>query len=434
MNASYAMPAALPPDAMLLHIGVPKTGTTAIQSALEAISPQLAEYGVSMPGTPLQQARGALSAVGAMVGFGGGGRTPYGPHHWVALLELVAAAQGRRFVSSEYFCEAKPAQVDRIVRDLQAYQPHVVITLRPLQKILPSAWQQYLKSGHQLPYEEWLHAVLDEPPRKDVTPSFWRRHNHGEVVSRWAARVGPERTIVMVLDPSDRDLIYRGFSSLLGLPPDLLAEIPDGRDNRSMTAAESELFRRLNVVLRDQRVAWDDYAHLVRYGAITRAVRNGAPPTPATALQTPDWALDRAEELGRSYVEAIIGSGAQVIGDLELLSMPAKPAEHVTGPVTEIPVEVAVEALLGSLARTLEGRSWFPLEDPAPGVVGSADSDEALTDAAHTEVSARHGQPIIRDSTPVGRLTTLQLTRVVNARIRRGLRRRWLTVKARRTR
>lgn len=422
-------PAAIPADSLLLHIGVPKTGTTAIQSALGGLSENLQQFGMSMPGTPLQQARAALSAVGAVVGWGGADRAPYGRHHWVALEEQLTAARkhgpGRMFVSSEYFCEAKPAQVDQIISDLGRYDPHVVVTLRPLSKILPSAWQQYLKSGHQLPYEEWLHAVLDEPRRKDVTPSFWRRHDHGAVIRRWAGRAGADHTVVMVLDPTDRDLIYRSFSGLLGLPQGLVKESYEGRENRSMTAAESELFRQVNVFMRAQKVAWDDYAHLVRYGAIARTVRNGAGATPATALRTPDWALERAAELGARYVEAIRESGATVVGDLDLLSAPAQLSGTPTEPVTRIPVEVAVEALLGAVARSIEGRSWFMAERVEEAEL-TGESSETVDGAGHAPIAVgRPGLPPVRDTMPVGRLTTRQLAGVVSSRLRRGMLRRW---------
>ena len=40
----------LPADAILLHLGFHKTGTTALQSAFAASRPQLLEHGVLYPG------------------------------------------------------------------------------------------------------------------------------------------------------------------------------------------------------------------------------------------------------------------------------------------------------------------------------------------------------------------------------------------------
>lgn len=421
----------VPAGTLLLHIGVPKTGTTAIQNALAALGPELADHGVSMPATPLRQARAALAVVGSAVGYPSRTAPPkaYGGHHWVAMLDGLAQQrrefpQHRVFVSSEYFSEATHDQVERIATDLAAYRPTAVVTLRPLGRILPSAWQQYLKSGHNLPYEEWLHAMLDRPPRRNVTPSFWRRHDHGAVVRRWVGRLGADRVRVVVLDPADRGLVYRCFSSLLGLPDGVLKEVAGELDNRSMTAAESELFRRVNVVLRDVALPWPSYGHLVRYGAIRRAVRRGPAATAETALRTPQWALDAAVELGAGYVEAIRASGAAVTGDLESLRqpIPARPeaGERDGGPapigptVPMVPVDVAVEAVLGTVARAVSGNDWFASEpDPYPsGPAGPEDPDES-------------GPPRLRETAPVVQLTTRQLVGVVQSRFRRALVRRW---------
>ena len=113
-------PEPVPAGALLLHIGVPKSGTTAIQNAVGDLGARLEDLGVAVPGTPGQQARAALAAVEQVVGFAGSRRTPYGKHHWLALLDQLGAAHARLpaarlFVSSEYLCEATSAQADRIV-------------------------------------------------------------------------------------------------------------------------------------------------------------------------------------------------------------------------------------------------------------------------------------------------------------------------------
>jgi hypothetical protein len=41
----------------------------------------------------------------------------------------------------------------------------VVVTLRPLARILPSQWQQYLQNGYCMPYLEWLDGILSKQTR-----------------------------------------------------------------------------------------------------------------------------------------------------------------------------------------------------------------------------------------------------------------------------
>ena len=403
---------------ILLHIGVPKTGTTAVQTALnelDQIGEGLAGYGVAMPGTPLEQARAALSVLEQSVNWSQEGR-PTSPNHWPRMAARLQAAQtGARtaLLSSEYLCEAPPATIERISRELGP-DVRVVITLRPLSRILPSAWQQYLKSGHQLRYPSWLKAVLATPPKATVTPSFWRRHDQGAVIERWAEGFGADRLTVVVLDPDDRQLLFGAFEDLLGLPEGVLKPGPTARQNRSMTAAEAELFRRLNAVLRRQELPWPDYAHLVRYGAILRTVEQLTPAQDAPLMATPPWALDRAEALGREYAErigALQARGLTVVGDLKhLAERPADPVE-AAGPTDQVPVEVAVQALLGAMSRSIHGTAFF--------------ADE-MTRRPENEAASMPGQgrKIDVDSMPVYRATTRQLGVVVVDRVRDSLKRR----------
>lgn len=407
----------------LLHIGVPKTGTTAVQAALSDLLatgltavPENGSSRLYMPGTPAEQGRAALSVLGQSPSWRPE-EAVASPRHWPRLVERVHAAQthgddGTVIVSSEFLCEAGPEVIERIASDLGREDLRVVVTLRPLGAILPSAWQQYLKSGHQLPYERWLRAVLADPPKRSVTPSFWRRHDHGAVLERWAAGVGPDRLTVVVLDDSDRTLLLRAFDELLGLPVGTLREgTTDGR-NRSLTAAEAELFRRLNVALRRNRVHWDDYAHLVRYGAILRTVQRHRPAPGAARTVTPPWALERAHELATGYagrIQALQGQGLEVVGKLETLTtVPAAPAAGIAAEIGEVPVEVAVEALLGTISRSVHGSLLFPDE---------------LQDDAHSD-GLPGTEPVDPSRLPAAGLTTRQVAELLYRRVRGGLRRR----------
>jgi hypothetical protein len=399
---------------VLLHIGVHKTATTAIQSALTSLRPELAAHGVTLPLSMGAQLRAARAVVDSPIGFGAD-RDATDLGTWHDLLRKlkqgrVDAPRNRQVVSAEDFCMATAEQVDHIVGSMEqaSCQVHVVVTLRPLGSLFPSAWQQSLKSGQKSTYEEWLARTLDPGPR--TSPHFARRYRHGELVQRWVDRVGPERVTVVVLDPRDRDLVFRTFGDMLALPAGLLSEEHVTRENRSLTRHEAEFFRRVNLTLRDVGLPWAHYSRLIRFGAAPRTIRAQPLEQPDSKVWTPQWALDVAQLWGQETVQGIRAAGAQVVGDLDSLARQTQAGPPPTSPVETIGIDVAVQALLGAVAGSVEGRSWFSAE-PSP--------DGSRVQQAGVELS-----PTIPPSTPVGALTTKQLTRVVASRVRRGLRRR----------
>ncbi|MDD2858790.1 MAG: hypothetical protein PHU75_08965, partial [Candidatus Nanopelagicales bacterium] len=210
-------------------------------------------------------------------------------------------------------------------------------------------WQQILKSGYESTYAHWLTNVLTSTELEPKAQVFWTRHRHDEVVTRWAGIVGSDRMTVVVVDDSDRESIYAHFEQLLGMPADALLDQRNQHPNRSMTLAEAEFLRRLNVAVGGGR-GWRPYTDVVHDGLIKGMVEGRAPAPDEARLQTPQWALDRAAELAATYVAAIEASGVHVMGDLELLRA------HLTGPESvddgaadSMVIDAAVAAMLGAL-------------------------------------------------------------------------------------
>ena len=341
--------AALPADAIALHIGVHKTGTTALQWALADARDELRAVGVRYPGQRKAHHGSAL----AMLGKSWGWRTQGGEVPRTAVFDRLAAETaahpGRVIVSSEHFCESDDETAARVVSGLGAERVHVVITLRSLASLLPSSWQQYLKYGVRATYPDWLENTFQPPSEKTISPSFWKRNDHGALVERWAACVGPDRVRVIVLEDVDRSAMFRSFAQLLGIDESILLTRMDLTSNRSMTAQEAELLRRVNVDVRN-RLSWGEYETLVRNG-VARGVVEGRTPGPhEPRLITPDWALDAAAERGRVAAERIAASGVTVVGDLDLLGRrPASVPPPATDSLDVVPMAVAARALTGAV-------------------------------------------------------------------------------------
>ena len=334
---------------MVLHIGVHKTGTTAIQAALANSRSVLDTWGVQYRGDGQAHRLIASSAMGRGLGWRVAGAAPPDPRAWTEFVREAHAYTGITVCSSEFFAESSTETAQQIVDQIGADRVHVIVTLRNFARILPSAWQQILKSGYETAYIPWLTHVLTATELEPKAESFWIRQSHDVVVSRWSQIAGPEHMTVVVVDDADRDGIYRNFEHLLGLPDDTLLKHRDPAPNRSMTLAEAELLRQINIALGGGK-GWRPYTDQVHDGLIKAMIERRVPAADEARMQTPQWALDRAAEIARTYVDAIKASGVHVVGDLNVLAEHLKGPESVDQtPPTSIPISAAMTAMLGAL-------------------------------------------------------------------------------------
>jgi hypothetical protein len=343
----------IPPDGVLMHIGVHKTGTTAIQAALADARPQLREHNVTYPGKLQAQHRAALAVLQRHWGWNTRGGSVLDPKHFDKLTRRVASTPDRVVISSEFFCEADAEKATRVVQALGPQRVHIVVTLRNLGRLLPSSWQQYLKYGLTTPYEAWLTDIFKTPGSSKMSPTFWRRHDHGAVIDRWAKAAGADRVTVLVLEDVDRSANFVSFAQLLGVPPEILTSRMELTSNRSMTAAEAALLMTLNAEVK-QQMQWEEYVRYVRRGVALGMVEGRVPTDSEQRLVTPDWALDAAAEAGRQSADAIAASGVRVVGDLDALRTRIPTDVGATETPTHIPIDAAALAVTTVIAAARE--------------------------------------------------------------------------------
>lgn len=343
-------PLLLPPGTRLLHIGPPKTATTTLQSAFHNNRDFLADHRVHYAGSGLHPMTAAMAVAVR--------RPDSEPAHkrerrWRALVEEIEGADADCVVvSSEFFASADDAAARRVINDLGADRTHVVVTLRPLWKILPSQWQQYVQDGLVDAYDDWLDAMFNQPPYRKPTPSFWRRHRHDQLVARWAAAVGAENVTVVVLDEADRPLPVRVFERFTGLPEGSLNPEHEAA-NRSLTRDEAEIVRAFNRQYKEHGWPREVYQKFMRFGS-ARYLKERAPFRHEERVETPQWALDAATELGGEIAAAIATSGVRIIGDIEALGT-KPPANGSAGTEeTRVPAELAARMAIGVLRATGE--------------------------------------------------------------------------------
>lgn len=332
---------------------------------------------------------------------------------WQDLADEVTAASDKRVVvSSEFFSDADDAAAARMVSDLGGESVRVVVTVRPLAKIVPSHWQYAVQTGIRTPYEVWLEKVFETATGRSERQAevFWRRQRHDQLVDRWAAAVGPERLTVVVVDDSDRSGLLGTFESLVGLPEEFLVPEPGGDANRSLTYGEIELVRNLNVELGRLGIARKADGREIRRGVV-ETMRSHSPRPEDRGFPTPDWALRRCAEVGEEMAERIRASGVAVIGDLSLLGR----AESRTNeqPAPTISVDLALRAVLGTVHAA------------KPELGGVSDADKSgPAEPRPTPAQVPAPAPVVRAKDPLAGVPARELVVTLANRLRRRLRRR----------
>lgn len=355
-------PQAVAAGTRLLHIGPMKTGTTSLQRALAGQRKALLRHGVRYPGKAFNHRR----PIGAFLGLrvlkqnrtGAVGRAaakletdPSIPkmRAWKRLLRETKREKSRRVViSHELAADAPDASARRLIEAL-GRNTHVVVTLRSSESVLPSLWAQLLKSGLDVPLDTWAQQLLDNDPA--VPERTRRQFDHAGLVERWSSIIGPENLTVIVADDSQPAHLTQAFETLLGLPEGFLTDFPsDGfSSNRSLRLAEAELVLQLNTMCKDLGVDWGTYIRLVQAGAVRRLRKVRVPKSDEARVQLPSWARERCHELGADAAHRIASAGVNVIGDLNALARPQTLDRHVEAELTDVPVDVAIEALRGML-------------------------------------------------------------------------------------
>jgi len=351
--------ATLPPDAVLLHIGPYKTGSTALQSALFQHRGELGDYGVAYPGRWRR-----LFGVGhSLLEWAPRGHQVPPPERWDRFAARVRGMTDTRVcLSTEDFGRIqRPDKIAKIVADLGPDRLHVVAVARAYHRLLPSHWQERVKSHQTVTYEGFLRQVLDD----DKTDrAFHSSHDVEWMTSMWRPHLAPERFTLIVTDDSDRGLLTRTFEQLLGLPAGLLTL--DDNANASLSYQATEMLRQVNGEF--QRHGWDDptYTRFVQRGLVAALQSGGRSPVESSVGAFPEWALDRLRQRSEERIRAIEASGVNVVGDPAVLLPPDDlPTVPELPPTETVGADTAARAVAGVLEAALAESEPVPVASSA---------------------------------------------------------------------
>jgi hypothetical protein len=327
---------------VFLHIGLPKTGTTYLQTVMWADRDRMRAQGVLLPGRERRDHLWAsrviredpnLSTYEARV-----------HQSWDVLRAEVAAWDGTAVISHEFFAGCSPEQAAGMIAGLAPAEVHLVVTARETVGLYSGSWQESLKNRDTRTMAEYAEAPVSENP---MAVWNWRTLDVGLVLERWAATLPPTSVHVLPLPPpgSPRDLLWTRFATLIGLDPgtfDLSATFP----NESMGVAEAETLRRVNFHLHDEDFEgpFDRGVYIRTFLADQRLVsRGGERYWPAG-----DVLLD-CRARADAAIAAIRTNGYDVVGDLDDLRVPEDLAPRRT-------VDSVTEAEIAEVATAVVGR------------------------------------------------------------------------------
>ena len=320
---------------VFLHIGLPKTGTTYLQSVLWGSKAALAADGFLLPGRGHREHLWAALELQERPNLEQ--RHPKAPGTLARLVKAVNRHKGPAVLTHEFMCGAGREQARRLVESLAPAEVHVVISARDTLGMLTSGWAEYVKNGGTKPLAEMRGERLGGRPSSAGAP--------GTSAVCSGAGPGTSRrsrcTCCRCPVPArPRDQHWRNLAGVLGLDPDRY-DAPEEPRNPALGVVQIELLRRVNPHLTAFRKPVDRGTWIRGYLAEGHLVHQEGERLGADDAQVADC-RERADRA----VRMIENRGYQVVGDVETLRVPDDL------PPRPRPDTVSNEALLAS-ATTL---------------------------------------------------------------------------------
>ena len=358
----------------MVHVGLPKTGTTYLQGLLAGSRDRLRAAGVLYPFLrPGALFHGAVEVRGSQARFGLTAEEVAGT--WAALCGRAREFSGTTVLGHEVLAGATTEEARAALAPLAGLDVHVVVTARDLGRQATAHWQEEVKRGATWSFADFEREQLRAdtgpdagPDAGGVRPHFWHAQDFADCLRRWASVVGPERAHLVVgpspgAPPAE---LWRRFADALEVDPNLVdAAVPPA--NPSLGTAEVALLRAVNAEL-DGRLDARTYNRIVKrgYAEARLAGRPGPRPRPPASLRT--LLADATER----WLAQVVAAGHPVHGDPADLAPVTAPAGEPHPDDTEIredPGAIAqvllaeADEMFGpgapSSPRAVRGRSLF---------------------------------------------------------------------------
>jgi hypothetical protein len=347
-------------DRVYIHIGLPKTATSYLQTIIWSNRPQLRRAGIVVPGAERRDHLWSSRQVREDPALE---RAPRRHRTaWTRVRKELESSPGTGLISHEFFAAASAEQAARMVEELGDAEVHVIVTAREPLGLFTASWQESLKNGATTPMDQYARR---ESPRSTAIWN-WRTLDLRMVLERWSAAVPQQRIHVLVLDPSaPREDVWQRFAGVLGIDPGV-CDLSQSFPNQSMGVAEAETLRRVNDRLEGFTRGLDKGVYIRTFLADERLVpRNGEKFWPHPEQ------VEECRARGRRTVEFLRATDFDVIGSLENLLVPEQiqprrlPDSVTDAEVAEVAVSL-VATMLGDVRSLRQELARQRRAAPAP--------------------------------------------------------------------
>jgi hypothetical protein len=292
-----------------IHIGLPKTATTHVQTRLWANRERLSDQGLRYLGkVPNDHFLAAVDFTGRRFA---GHAIEHSAGAMDALLDDLAGWDGRALISHEILAGLRPPQIERLLDLLHPRPVEVIVGIRDLSEVVPATFQERAKNQLVESWTDFIDGVRLGPAGKH---GFWRLQNVPLVLRRWKAFIPPERIHVVTVAhrSTDRDIMLGRFAEILGV--DLPLDVRTTRigSNRSLGSNELRVLQEVNQVTKG-RLSWSEYHRLIKFGLVSD-ILSGLPNEDRVRLGESERAWIEAQTAKTTRV--IKRLGCHVVGDL----------------------------------------------------------------------------------------------------------------------
>lgn len=299
---------------LVLHVGMMKTATTYLQGVLQNNREELKEDGWLYPGKHLNHQREAYGLCGKSI-------------YWYrkvldrdvqlgnSLIEEIKSTPHSVIVSSEALSSLSPQGINKFVEKV-GYPTRVVVTIRSIYKVLPSAWQQYVKGGSTNSFEEMLNKFVQS--RNDLSGP-WRTYAYGNIIKNWSKVADVHTVIIPTSKNKGEPTTWELFQEACGLPNVENTKVPTSQSNISLPLESINFLIEMNKVLEEKT----DLGSEKKVAILNYYLRRHAYPVvgklKGTKISPPDQYISHISSWENEEIDMLSGFSRKVYGDIDSL-------------------------------------------------------------------------------------------------------------------